>query len=275
MEAQQAAGSDDRRKGLNHSVEKAMAILSAFDPEHPHWGVNELARQLGLSRSAVSRLLASLEVCGFVVQDSRTGRFRLGVSALELAFAYFQTNDLVLRAAPYLADLARRLEMHTHLYGLSDGRMFRYFMVQYPTGLGMLAGFRALAHATAAGKVLLAHLPPEELMEVIARHGLPAATSHTIVDADQLCAHLAEVRLQGYALDDEESKIGTRCVAVPVRDTTARVVAAASISTQRNRLPDDQVPYVRDQLLEAVSQISPTLSHEAARPGARTVRRDK
>jgi len=252
---------------LNHSVGRAMAILSAFGPQSPHLGVSEVARQLGLSRSAASRLLASLEAGGFVVQHPRTGRFQLGLRALELGYAAFQTNELIMRAAPYLTQVARDFQLCAHLYGMVEGELFRYVTVEYPPNISMLGGFRfrGRLHTTAAGKVLLAHLPEAERAELIQRLGLPAATHNTITDPERLRSHLAQVRRQGYALDDEESSLGTRCIAVPVRDIAGTVVAAASVSGPPSRLTDQQVPLLRDRLLDAAERISAVLEHV---PGA-------
>lgn len=246
---------------LNQSVEKAIAILSAFGPQHPHLGAAELARQLGLSRSAVSRLLASLECGGYVTQDPRTGRFRLGIRALELGYRCFQTNELVIASAPYLTNVAQQLEVHAHLYGLLDGQLFRYLTVPYPTGVSVLGAFLfpGRAHATAAGKVLLAHLTRAQLTDTIGRWGLPAVTHRTLTDPVRLRTHLAEVRRGGYALDDEESAVGLRCVAVPVHDASGGVTAALSVSARSSRLPDERLLHVRDQLLEAAAHVSAAL----------------
>jgi DNA-binding IclR family transcriptional regulator len=91
-------------------------------------------------------------------------------------------------------------------------------------------------HCTAVGKVLLSSLSKETFERLVHEHGLPRRTANTIVDPVELCKELARVREQGYALDNEETEPGGRCVAAPIRDVQGRVIAAISITGPTTRL---------------------------------------
>lgn len=97
-------------------------------------------------------------------------------------------------------------------------------------------GRRVLPHCTAVGKALLAHQPPDTVRALLTRTGMPAHTPHTITDPDTLLTQLAEIRTQGYALDEGEQELGVRCVAVALPGNTTR--AAISVSGPETRLAD-------------------------------------
>jgi DNA-binding IclR family transcriptional regulator len=109
--------------------------------------------------------------------------------------------------------------------------------------------------------VLLAELPDDELAAVVARHGLATRTPRTITTLDALRANLGEVRAQGFALDDEESHLGLRCLAVPIRDARGRAVASVSVSGLAEEFAAAQMEHHRAAAVEAAAGISARLGH--------------
>ncbi len=118
-------------------------------------------------------------------------------------------------------------------------------------------GTRFPAVQTSQGKVLLAALGADELAAVLAqpsRSGLPRYIGRS---AEQLHDELAEVRARGWALADEELAPGVRSVAVPVRDGTGAVRAAANVTvhaaeTSRDTLVEEHLPL----LLRTAGEVS-------------------
>jgi DNA-binding IclR family transcriptional regulator len=100
----------------------------------------------------------------------------------------------------------------------------------HPIRLQSEVGKRLFAHATGLGKVLLAHLPADELHARVDGITLPTFTPHTIADLSALLSTLAAVRDRGFAVDDQEYTPGLRCVAVPIFDLDGRANAALSAS---------------------------------------------
>jgi len=96
-------------------------------------------------------------------------------------------------------------------------------------------GTRAPVHSTAVGKTLLAFQPEEEIARIIAR-GLPSSAPNTVVDAKALQRELALVRTRNYAVDDEESEVGLRSIAAPIRNDSGNVIAAISIAGPVHRM---------------------------------------
>jgi IclR family acetate operon transcriptional repressor len=101
------------------------------------------------------------------------------------------------------------------------------------------AGRRALPHCTAAGKAMLAELPPDQAEAIVWRSGMPRYTPTTITDPIAFSQELALIHQRGYAVDDEEQELGVRCVAVAVPGDPVR--AAVSISGPLTRMSDDLI----------------------------------
>jgi IclR family acetate operon transcriptional repressor len=126
-------------------------------------------------------------------------------------------------------------------------------------------GRRAKPHATAVGKAILAEQPPEDVLDLLKRSGMPRRTEHTITDPDEFLADLERVRDRGYALDDGEQENGVRCVAVVVPDAPRPM--ALSMSGPAPRMTDDVVAEAAPVLAAAAAQISAELA-VPARPRA-------
>jgi IclR family acetate operon transcriptional repressor len=117
-------------------------------------------------------------------------------------------------------------------------------------------GGRAALHATAAGKMIAAQLDDQRVRAVLATTGMHRNTERTIVSVDRFLEHLQEIRAHGYAIDDGESTVQGRCIAVAVPDT--HLPAAMSICAPANRLPLDAIKDLSAILLEAASEIAGT-----------------
>jgi DNA-binding IclR family transcriptional regulator len=135
---------------------------------------------------------------------------------------------------------------------------------QREVGIQGNIGGRHPAHATALGKVMLAALAEEALEARLAGRELKRLTHRTIVAKDMLLDRLAQVRRDGYALDDEERGIGIRCIAAPIRDYTGTVIAALSLAGPIFFMPDEVMESYKTHLLKAVSDISERLGYREA-----------
>jgi DNA-binding IclR family transcriptional regulator len=223
------------------SVDKAIAILKEFSLAEPELGVSELARKLGLTKSTVHRILASLLEGGFVEQDPESHKYRLGSGLVELGYNVVHSNSLLKIALPYLPYLAG--QAHETVYVAVRHRDVVLTMAQVlsadATDQIPWSGVLPL-HATASGKVLLTQMQETELAALLEK-GLAVWTESTITDADQLRREIQRVREQGYATCLEEQEAGVNAVAVPVRTPDGDVVAALSIVGPAYRLTRDKI----------------------------------
>lgn len=256
----QGAPAQARRDLTVRVVERTLAILEVFC-DQPAAGVTEIARALKLHKSTVHRLLASLERAGYVVQDPQTAQYRLGLKVLDLAQALLPHLDVRAQALPVMQQLMARTGETVHLGVLVDCEAvcLESVVSPRPVAIARMAGKRTGAHVSSMGKVLLAFQASEVLEQFLARKGLPRYTDRTITDPDTFRAHLAAVRRQGYALNDEEEEVGIRCVAAPITNHQGRVVAALSVAAPSPRLEGARLVEVVQQTIQAARDISQAL----------------
>lgn len=208
----------DERRAVG--AERVLLLLRALARHGQGATLDELTAAVGGSKPTIHRGLAVLCRTGFARRDER-GRYSPGDDFLRLAFSYHQQQPDHLRAEPVLTGLAERIGETAH-YAVLDGRDVVYRgKVDPPGGAVMLTsviGGRNPVHATAVGKVLLAHrLTTDDAVRTWTQAGeLTARTQRTITDPDHLAAELTQIRAQGYATEDEENELGITCLAVPV-----------------------------------------------------------
>ncbi|WP_433622239.1 IclR family transcriptional regulator [Nocardia sp. CA-120079] len=235
------------------AVEKAISLLAAFgDEADAGVGVSELARRAQLSKSTAFRVLGMLERSG-VVERSGSG-YRLGARLHQLGRAVYspeheRIRDLLL---PYLTDVYESTRQTVHLAAL-HGTDVVYLAKLYghrPVPAPSRIGGRLPAHGTAVGKVLLAYAPHAAALA----QPLAALTAYTITDAECLATELEAVRRTGCAIDDQESRLGLTCLAVPIFDNRGRAVAGFSVSGPRGQVDIRRFERSLRQVCAAASQ---------------------
>lgn len=249
------------------SVERAIAILRSFSREKPERGVSELSRELGVHKSTVFRLLATLERHGLVARNPETERYRLGLELLVLAAQVVEHMDLREIARPHLRDLSERCQETVNLAILHEGQVMDIEQFAPPVrsvkNIGWV-GRRMPPHCTAAGKVLLAHLPKDRL-ERFLQSRLERLTPRTITDPERLREELERVRAQGYAIAEEELEDGLNALAAPIYDHTGAVNAAVSLAGPAFRVPPAMFPHLAGLLLDTCARISAELGYRPDR----------
>lgn len=236
---------DGARDGLTHgpanpdfvrSLARGLDVIKAFGPENPEMTLSDVARATGLTRAAARRFLLTLADLGYVRSDGRD--FSLRPKVLELGYAYLAGLSLNDVAAPHVEDLVAQTRESSSVAVL-DGDEIVY-VVRVPTKRIMTAsisvGTRFPAYATSMGRVLLAHLADDQLEDYLKNVCLSPITKRTVTDSDRLSDLLRTVRVQGYAMTDQELEEGLRSAAVPLRDAKGYVVAALNISTHASRV---------------------------------------
>ncbi len=245
------------------TVMNAFRMLEVFDGAVAI-GVSDVARSLGLHKNNAFRLLATLEIAGYVQQSADSELYHLGPRCLELAHAFARNHPFATLARPVLEELVAETGETAHLGVLRD-REVAHLDAVLPSQLlltGSRVGERLPAHCTAMGKALLVgrlERPPSSPARLRAdkrssgrsegagRHGLDAEpgigdfdlerfTDATITDGAKLLDEVRASQLRGYAVDFEEYAPGLHCVAAPVRDASERIVAAISLSGPSLRL---------------------------------------
>jgi IclR family transcriptional regulator, pca regulon regulatory protein len=233
------------------SLERGLAVICAFDADHPELSLSDVARATALPRAAARRFLLTLVALGYVRTDGKL--FALRPRILELGYAYLSSIGLPDVAQPHMETLVARIHESCSLSVLDGGDII--YVARVPTRrimtVAINVGTRFPAYATSMGRVLLAALPPAELDGYLATTDLRALTPKTISDARKLRATLTRITSQGYALVDQELEVGLRSIAVPVHGAEGTVVAALNVSMHVGRGSADSVrremvPHLRE-----------------------------
>jgi IclR family acetate operon transcriptional repressor len=226
--------------------------------------LTRIAVNAGLSKSSTHRQLQTLIDEGYVVQDGDS-RYRLGLKLLWLASDLVDGLGLERMVRPVLDEMARATRETVHM-ALLDGKVAVY--VEKVDALSPIrrmysrVGKRVPFHCTGLGKAILAYMPAECVREIIAAEGLPRYTANTITDPDGLLAHLALIRTQGYALDDEEHEEGVRCIAAPLFDRQQHVLGALSVATLTHRVDRRRLLSWRTLLRACCEKVNVILRHQ-------------
>ncbi|MBB3045346.1 IclR family transcriptional regulator [Nocardioides soli] len=231
------------------SVTNTLRLLSMLSSQ-PELRVVDVSRRLGIAPSTSHRLLSRLKEEGFMQQARTSKRYMVGPELLRLARHFSSQNSLERIARPHLVSLCRLVDEAVNLQILVGPEVLCLDAVvedRHDLHVKRIAGRRVAAHASAAGKVLLAATPLSVRQALYGDHGLPAITARTIVDPDAFEAELAGVRAAGFATNLGEREDGVHAVAVPVLDLNDHPMAALAVAAPAVRLPPARVPgLVRD-----------------------------
>jgi DNA-binding IclR family transcriptional regulator len=253
------------------SLEKGLLIIRALGSTTKGMTPAELAAETGLNRSTAYRLCEILEVEGWVIRlpgdGARAGRVGIGAAALGMSILINNTYDTAARLQPMIDSLAASVGETVHVGALEQSHIVHIARAAPNAGGMRLAaelGSRDFAHSTALGKALLATLSDAELKHIYPEDKLPARGPNTIRSRRNLLAELEHIRAQGYAIDDEESSPGVKCVAAPVRGPGGSALFAISVTTTPARLDADKLASVITVVRACAAMITTSFGGSAA-----------
>ena len=261
----------DTRTGTSQSLERGLAILSAFDSERPLIGVSELSRELSLSRSTAHRYIATLAQLGYLQQDPDSKRYRLGPRVLDLGFSAINSMDVREISAPHLRSLSDETG-HTVNLAILDGIDVVYIERcraaqpgQREIDLNLHVGARLPAYCTAMGKAILAFVPEDRRDELIERIDFVPRGPNTITDPHAFLAELDRIRIAGIAVNDEELAYGLRSIAAPIHAHSGEVLAALNLAIHRTMgSMDELIARFGPAVTKTASDISLGMGHRIA-----------
>jgi DNA-binding IclR family transcriptional regulator len=241
---------------------RALSAHQAEGPHQPGLSASELSRELDISKSTLSALLATLERHGLIQRDPLTRRVRLGLALVELAASVPTNIDIRETARPHLLRLRRHSGETAILHLLSGDDVRIAERAEPDTQLKVVAPLRTRLprFAGSVAKVLLAALEPGEAEAIVRGQALPAFTPRSIVDPDAYLEQLAQTRRRGYARENEEYLVGVSAVSAPVINREGRTIGTISVACVKTR--------ARERLQELAEPVMGAAAQTSRRLGA-------
>ncbi|WP_134703775.1 IclR family transcriptional regulator [Ammoniphilus sp. YIM 78166] len=245
------------------AVERALDILDLFKEHETELKITDISQRMNLNKSTVHSLLKTLQVRGYIEQNTKNGRYKLGLKLFERGNFVIHGMDIQKISKSYLVELSRKSGKTTHLAVL-DGKEVVYMDQVEGTMEVMLysrIGSRFPVHCTAAGKVLVAFRIPEERSKILDGYVYQKLTGNTVLSEEEFLQELNHVCEVGYAIDNQENEPSIYCIAVPIRDWNGEVIAAIGMSTLVSRVDDHKLHELLKLFIKAGEQISAQMGY--------------
>jgi len=239
------------------AVERALDVLMCFNSQTPELTMTQISELVGINKSTVHRLLATLEGKRFVERDATTGAYRLGIRLIQMAFLTMKHNDLRRLAAPFLHSLCDKYHENVNLSILDDTDVVYVEAIESSQRVKLAAspGQRLPAFCTASGKAILAFIPEENVKSILER-GMARYTQNTILSQKAFFENMHETREQGFALSEQEFEEEINAIAAPIFNSKSKPFASVSIAGPAYRLTRERMIEIGSDLVAAANNIA-------------------
>jgi DNA-binding IclR family transcriptional regulator len=244
------------------SLERAAKLLGCFTLSEPEKTLKQLAEETGLHKSTVFRIMETLETIKWVRKDPKLSNYRLGFGIFELGARAVKGIDFYNVSIHHLEEMVKDTRLTAHLVINDNGEALYLNKVEFPGSIitqPSQIGLRFPMHCTGVGKVLLSYMVEDDLSRIIEEKGLKRFTQNTIGSREELLKETKRIREKGYAIDNEETQPGLRCVAAPLKDYNGKIIAAISISGMISDMNEQILPDMIDRVLNTAAKISADL----------------
>ncbi|MEZ5751669.1 MAG: IclR family transcriptional regulator C-terminal domain-containing protein [Paracoccaceae bacterium] len=234
------------------SLAKGLSVLEAFGQGPARLSVSQAAEVAGLDRAGARRCLLTLTELGYLHHDGKF--FSLTPKVLRLGVGALSAMPLAQVVQPWLEQLSEKIGESVSVSVLDDTEIVYVARAAQKRvmSIGLMPGSRLPAHCTSMGRVLLAALPKAQAADIVSRSDLTPRTVNSVTDPGRIAAILETVRMQGFAMVDQEVEIGLRSLAVPLRNAQGRVVAALNAGVSAAQRDDQDMI---DRLLPALQAV--------------------
>lgn len=251
---------DSQNKSLLQSVQNGLLILKVFLKDKPVWGITDISRELQLPKSTVSRLVGDLISEGYLQKVG--SKYRLGLSVLSLAGVNMSNLEIHREAFEPLKLLVSKIDESAHISMLEGIHLIYLLKVESKQRIRLLShvGQHRPPSCSSSGKLLLAY-QPREIIDAVIKNGLPKRGPNSVTDPDQLLTEIKTIKQTGYCVCIDEMHDDVVSIAAPIRDYTGRVTASVSIAAPKQRIDEEFIPHLIDEIVKTGTEISSRLGY--------------
>jgi DNA-binding IclR family transcriptional regulator len=241
---------------LNSSIDKTLSVLEYVAQNSRGVSLADIVKSVGIPKTTAFRILDILTAREYLTWDQDSEKYCIGIKALEIGITGLVGQDIVDVSIPYLRELSATVGETSFLAVYNSGDVVYLYKAEGTGSILTTAhlGSRRPAYCTALGKAILANLPIEESDRIFEKK-LSRFTEKTVIDRIRLYEEFANIRINGYAVDDEGIEYGLYCLAVPIYNYTGSVVAAISVSGPIKRVTEN-----RERVIDELKQVGATIS---------------
>ncbi|MDH6257575.1 IclR family transcriptional regulator C-terminal domain-containing protein [Bradyrhizobium sp. BR13661] len=249
------------KDGFVQSVTRALNLLELLAEDEEGYRLSDLAERAGLSPSTVHRLLTTMEQRRFVQFDQSDGMWHVGRQSFSVGSAFVRRRNFVAQTLPFLRRLRDQTRETVNLAVADEGEIVVLVQVESREIVRAItrAGGRAPMTSSGLGKSIMATYSNDDVSALIQKHGMRRVTPSSIIRAGELREELQRIRVQGYALDNEEYSIGLRCVAAVVYNEYGEALASISVSAPIARITDERLISLGPIVAEVAAEITDAL----------------
>lgn len=241
------------------SILRTLLILEQFSSSN-ELGIKELSIGTGLPASTVHRIVNTLELKNYLMQNPNNDKYRLGVTLYNINKSYAENFDWIDNAKIHMENMVEKYKETVNLAVLQGQKIVYLTKVDSPHILrpNFNVGVKYPIFCTSLGKCIMA-FQPLEFVDTLLSSRIEAYTKNSITDPEKIRFEFSKIRKQGYATEDEEFQEGLFCIAAPIRGFNGRVLAAISTPIPKYRLKKDDIPEITKNLIETANFISEEL----------------
>jgi len=255
-----------KEKNLNSALTRGLNIIELLASQNEDVSFGEIKSRLEIPSTSLQRLLNILQERDYVRQNLENSKYQLGFKLITVAGVLLNRLNLRAVARPFMQKLMMKSKETVELAILDKGEILYIDKCESIESIRLVAQvgsrYRAL-HPTAVGKVFLAYMSEEESMYIIKERGLNKYTENTITEIDALKKELRKIRLNGYAFDDQEVRLGVRRISAPIFNYSNQLVGAVGIAGPTFRMRKSRIDEMATLVKQTAKDISYNLGKKA------------
>lgn len=250
-----------KKKSSAPALTRGLNIIEFLASQDKDISFSEIRLHLKIPSASLQRLLTVLQEKDYLRQNPENGKYQSGLKLITLGSVLLSRLDLRTVARPFMQKLMVKTGETVELAVLDKNEILyidKYESVESVRLVAQVGSRYTTLYPTAVGKVFLTYMPEEQFEQIIRKCGLKKFTENTITDLEKLKKELKEVRLKGYAFDDQEVRLGVRRIAAPIFDSSNQLAGVIGIAGPTFRMRKSRI----DELAAIVKQIAKEISHE-------------